>query len=131
MNQFQKKVPRLGEKKGPSSPLVSAIAKRPIMDESMRLGSMVASPSLPSPPFGSNSSPITKPHESEQIQKLLDEAAKLVADGSKLNRGVSEFLDNTQQAKDLKREVMTQELSALQMLQVQSEVYMRLCWCVL
>lgn len=127
-NQFQKKVlPRLGEKKGPS-PLVPAIAKRPRIDESTSSGSKIASTSLPAPPFNSDDSgSITKVHAREQ--KLIDKAARIMTDVSKLKMGISEFLEDAQQSKDLKEFMTPELLLALHMLRVQSEVCnsVRLC----
>lgn len=58
---------------------------------------------------------------SEQIQKLLDETTRLVEEGSKLKRSISEFLDVALLRS--KEAATTPELSALlNMLKVQSKV---------
>nr|GMD36034.1 disease resistance protein TAO1-like [Ipomoea batatas] len=77
----------------------------------------MASPSLIPPPIlGFN---VKAAHASEPIQKLVDEATRLVAQGSKLKSGVLEFL----QSKDLNNEATTPEQIALHMLKVQSDGY--------
>lgn len=81
----------------------------------------MASPSLIPPPIlGFN---VKAAHALEPIQKLVDEATRLVAQGSKLKSGVLEFL----QSKDLNNEATTPEQIALHMLKVQSDVCMGLC----
>nr|GMD37958.1 disease resistance protein TAO1-like [Ipomoea batatas] len=77
----------------------------------------MASPSLIPPPIlGFN---VKAAHALEPIQKLVDEATRLVAQGSKLKSGVLEFL----QSKDLNNEATTPEQIALHMLKVQSDGY--------
>ncbi|XP_019163205.1 PREDICTED: uncharacterized protein LOC109159564 [Ipomoea nil] len=77
----------------------------------------MASPSLLPPPILDSNAKAA--HASEPIQKLVDEATRLVAEGSELKRGVLEFL----QSKDLNNEATTPELIALHMLKVQSDGY--------